>query len=82
MKNTPSFNYVSKIRTTNSQGGGICIGINSRINYRSLDNLIPEEIKELNCEIQLVQIFHCLFKLIIINAYIPSMNIFGKRKRN
>jgi exonuclease III len=46
-RNSPAFNYVHKARTTNTQGGGICIGIDTKINYRTLDHLIPPEIDHL-----------------------------------
>jgi hypothetical protein len=80
-KNSPAFNYVHKTRTTKTNGGGICIGIDTKINYRTLDYLIPPEIEALDCEIQLVQVFHSQFQFIIINCYVPNQNTFRKQSR-
>lgn len=43
--------------------------------------MIPEEITNLDCELQIAQAFHQCFKCIIINIYLPSYNKFGSKKR-
>ena len=44
--NTPAYNYVNKLRETETHGGGICIGIQSNFFYRDLSNIIPEILVE------------------------------------
>ncbi|KAL4477946.1 hypothetical protein ABPG72_013354 [Tetrahymena utriculariae] len=79
--NTPSFNYLT-LKRNNPQGGGICMGISTQLNYKEVNHIIPQYIKDSGCEVQCTQIFHSQIQLIIINVYILSQNKFGKGKRN
>jgi len=55
------------------------IGIAREFNFRQLNDIFPETLKETNLELLAVQVFHKLFDVIIINIYIPIYNKFGKR---
>ena len=76
--NTPSYNYINGPRKSD-KGGGLVIGIAREFNFRQLNDIFPETLKETNLELLAVQVFHKLFDVIIINIYIPIYNKFGKR---
>lgn len=50
--NTPSYNFVCKLRKVNLKGGnraiggGVAIGIHKSLVFKNLENLIPETLKE------------------------------------
>jgi len=54
IKNTPSFNFINKVRE--SRGGGVSIGLEKNLTFKVQSDLIPEELRCL--EILLVQIIH------------------------
>ena len=52
-ESTPSYNYINKLRETNTHGGGIAIGIQKDFFFRDLSTLIPSSLHE-NAEMLLI----------------------------
>ncbi|KAL4473445.1 hypothetical protein ABPG72_012124 [Tetrahymena utriculariae] len=77
ISSTPSYNVINKVRE-NNQGGGIVIGIQKQFNYSDLSSTIPRKLLDSNMEVLALQIFHPLFTIILLNAYIPINANFGK----
>ena len=61
---------MNKIRD-NKKGGGICIGVDKRLNYEDLGSEIPDALNE-NLELLLARVVHPDFEVFILNVYINN----------
>ena len=74
LMNTPSYNYINKLRDEDDAtcGGGIAIGVCKQLTFRDLSKNIPEELSEL--EILFVQVVNSTFEMFVFNIYLSSYN--------